>query len=181
MSFSKEQILRMYPNTQYYVKDSNGGLLAGTMNLEDAKKYADKFKKQDRDEVQFISAEYINDPEAVKEVEKIIHQNKQSARILIATAVLDNGINIEDIELRNLVILADAKTELIQMLGRKRKDGNKVKVYICSRSEAHFIRRQNNIKKQLELALEIKGRIGVTAGKSGGTGAAIYYLPKYQG
>lgn len=50
MSFSKEQILRMYPNTQYYVKNSNGGLLAGTMNLEDAKKYADKFKKQDRDD-----------------------------------------------------------------------------------------------------------------------------------
>lgn len=46
MSFSKEQILRMYPNTQYYVKNSNGGLLAGTMKLDDAKKYADEFKKE---------------------------------------------------------------------------------------------------------------------------------------
>lgn len=50
MSFSKEQILRMYPNIEYYVKNSNGGLLAGTMNLDDAKKYADEFKEQDRDD-----------------------------------------------------------------------------------------------------------------------------------
>ena len=46
MSFSKEQILRMFPNTQYYVKNSNGGLLAGTMDFNKAKEYADKFKKE---------------------------------------------------------------------------------------------------------------------------------------
>lgn len=36
----------MYPNVQYYVKNSNGGLLAGTVELEDAKKYAEKYKKE---------------------------------------------------------------------------------------------------------------------------------------
>lgn len=46
ISFSKEQILRMYPNVQYYVKNSNGGLLAGTIDLEDAKKYAEKYKEE---------------------------------------------------------------------------------------------------------------------------------------
>ena len=46
MSFSKDQILRMYPNVQYYVKNSNGGLLAGTIELKDAIKTADKFKKE---------------------------------------------------------------------------------------------------------------------------------------
>ena len=46
MSFSKDQILRMYPNVQYYVKNSNGGLLAGTIELKDAIKTADELKKE---------------------------------------------------------------------------------------------------------------------------------------
>jgi hypothetical protein len=51
MSFTQEQILRMYPKVQYYVRNSNGGLLAGTVELADAKKYAEQYKN-----------EYINDP-----------------------------------------------------------------------------------------------------------------------
>lgn len=50
MSFTQEQILKMYPNTQYYVRNSNGGLLAGTTEIEDAKKYAEQYKQ-----------EYLND------------------------------------------------------------------------------------------------------------------------
>lgn len=38
--------MRMYPNTQYYVKNSNGGLFAGTMDLEKAKEYAEEHKKE---------------------------------------------------------------------------------------------------------------------------------------
>ena len=46
ISFSKDQILRMYPNMQYYVKNSNGGLLAGTVELDDAIKFAEKYKRE---------------------------------------------------------------------------------------------------------------------------------------
>lgn len=46
MAFTKDQIMKMYPNVQYQVKNSNGGLLAGTVELEDAKKYAEKYKKE---------------------------------------------------------------------------------------------------------------------------------------
>lgn len=46
MSFTRDQILRMHPKVQYYVRNSNGGLLAGTVKLDDAKKYADQFKKE---------------------------------------------------------------------------------------------------------------------------------------
>lgn len=46
MSFTLEQIKKMYPNIQYEVRNSNGGLLAGTMQLEDAKEYAEKYKKE---------------------------------------------------------------------------------------------------------------------------------------
>lgn len=46
MGFTKEGILNMYPNVQYYVVNSNGGLLAGTVELNDAKKYAEQYKKE---------------------------------------------------------------------------------------------------------------------------------------
>lgn len=46
MSFTQEQILKMYPDTQYYVRNSNGGLLAGTPDLKEAKKYAERYKKE---------------------------------------------------------------------------------------------------------------------------------------
>lgn len=46
MSFTQEQIIRMYPNVQYYVRNSNGGLLAGTVYLKDAKKYAEEYKRE---------------------------------------------------------------------------------------------------------------------------------------
>lgn len=46
LSLSKEIITRMYRDTNYYIKNSNKGTLAGTKNLEDAKRYADKFKQE---------------------------------------------------------------------------------------------------------------------------------------
>ena len=46
MSFSLDQISKMYPDIHYKVRNSNGGLLAGTVDLEDAKKYAEKYKKE---------------------------------------------------------------------------------------------------------------------------------------
>lgn len=46
MSFTQEQILKMYPDTQYYVRNSNGGLLAGTNDLKEAQKYAERYKRE---------------------------------------------------------------------------------------------------------------------------------------
>ena len=41
-----KQILNEYPDIQYFIKNSNGGLLAGTFRLEDAKKSAEEYKKE---------------------------------------------------------------------------------------------------------------------------------------
>ena len=46
INFTQKQILKMYPNTIYYVKNSNGGLLAGCIELEDAKRYAEEYKTE---------------------------------------------------------------------------------------------------------------------------------------
>ena len=90
--------------------------------IQKSKKDAKQAKNSDKEDVVFITAGYMNEPESAKEVDKIIRSSKQVARVLIATSVLDNGINIKDIDLRNLVIIADTKTEFMQMIGRKRKE-----------------------------------------------------------
>lgn len=65
------------------------------------------------------------------EFESITQQEKFSADVLIATAVIDNGVNIKDLTLRNLVLMTSEKTEFLQMLGRKRRmPGERVTVFI---------------------------------------------------
>ena len=68
--------------------------------------------------------------------------------------MLDNGVNIKDDELRNLIIITDTKTEFIQMLGRKRDDGEKVQLYLYSQSKAHFNRRIRANERKRHLAGE---------------------------
>lgn len=61
----------------------------------------------------------------------ITRQEKFDSEVMIATAVIDNGVNIKDLELRNLVLMTSEKTEFLQMLGRKRRvSGETVIVYI---------------------------------------------------
>lgn len=57
---------------------------------------------------------------------ELLNNNRFSAQVLVTTSVIDCGVNIIDDSLRHVVVETTNKTELIQMLGRKR----------CSRSEA---------------------------------------------
>lgn len=102
-----------------------------------------------KNEVAFITSDYELDPDSSIEVDTIVSKNKTLAKVLIATSVLDNGINIKDMELRNVIIIADTETEFIQMLGRKRNDGKRLKLYIFKHNKQHFEqRRRINIKRR---------------------------------
>lgn len=104
--------------------------------------------------VSFVTADYLLDEGAKYEVENITDYSKQSAKVLIATSVLDNGINFKDIELRNVVILADTKTEFVQMLGRKRQDGQMLNLYIYKHDKDHFVRRKRICDRRKRMAEE---------------------------
>lgn len=107
------------------------------------------------DEVVFLSSSYKReDGDSLDEVLSIKNRYAQSARILIATSVMDNGINLKDAQLKNLVIFADNETEFIQMLGRRREDGNQVNLYILKRTREYFRRRQNGIIWLEKIAVE---------------------------
>ncbi|SHJ99673.1 DEAD/DEAH box helicase [Hespellia stercorisuis] len=97
--------------------------------------------KMCEEDVVFIDADYAQDKAATDSVMQVAEQECTSKKIIIATAVLDNGVSFKDCELRNIVILVDDKEEFIQMLGRKRISEEHLNLYICKRDIGHFKRR----------------------------------------
>lgn len=70
---------------------------------------------------------------ASKDLENIVNDSRFKSKVLISTKVLDNGINIKDDKLKNIVIMSYDKETFIQMLGRKRidiKNAQQINLYI---------------------------------------------------
>ena len=95
--------------------------------------------------VVFIDARYKTDESGSDSVRELVDNQVIEKPVIITTSVLDNGVSFEDEGLRNIIIMADSKEEFIQMLGRKRPDGQRVQVYICKRDKAYFARKQHYI------------------------------------
>ncbi|HBG8358175.1 DEAD/DEAH box helicase family protein [Clostridioides difficile] len=77
-----------------------------------------------------------------KELESIISQSKFNSKVLIATKVLDNGINIKDENVKNIVIMALDKTTFLQELGRVRVNIDnpyKINLFIPMKNKKTFI------------------------------------------
>ncbi len=90
----------------------------------------------------FIDAKYDKNIDSMTAVEQVATEKKISNRVLIATSVLDNGVSIEDENLRNLIVMGETKEDFMQMIGRKRvQNQERIKLYICKRSQNHFEQR----------------------------------------
>lgn len=87
------------------------------------KKKAEELRKRLGKQSHLICAD--NRSDAI--LKELIQEEKFSCRILISTKLLDNGVNVKDMQLKNILIDSISKTEFLQMLGRKRlmneKDG----------------------------------------------------------
>lgn len=102
--------------------------------------------------VDFISSEDNLAPQSKEQINMIVKNKKTSVKILIATSVLDNGVSIQDIKLRNVILFADTEEKFVQMLGRKREDGECLKLYIYAYDRAHFIRRRTHNEEIKKIA-----------------------------
>lgn len=97
-------------------------------------------------DVVFIDAEYEKNIEASESIQQLRVEEKIDRKVVITTSVMDNGISFKDIALRNIVIMADTKEEFIQMLGRKRQDGESVKLFIMKNGDKYFRERRMQIE-----------------------------------
>lgn len=91
---------------------------------------------------------------------KIVATESFDCKCLIATKVLDNGINLSDERIKHMVIYAWDKTTFIQELGRKRLDiskpiEEKLNLYIHTRFKKSFTTKINNLKKSRYSQIEL--------------------------
>lgn len=94
--------------------------------------------------------------EEIKEKElfdSLIEKEKFDVDILIATSVIDNGVNIKDENLKNIIIQNADKDEIIQMIGRKRclNMDDKVHIFLVSSSEQSLSRKIDGMEERKQL------------------------------
>lgn len=107
-------------------------------------------KDIEEEDVIFLDTHYRKEESTREAAEEIAKEKLSSKKIIISTAVMDNGVSFHDLKLRNIVILADEKETFIQMLGRKREDGSSVNLYICKQNAEHFKSRRRHVEEVLE-------------------------------
>lgn len=120
------------------IKTSKDKWLIFINSNSQAQKFKDLLLKEDIS-CEFISRDSVNsDNEARDEYDYIIANETFSPKVLIATSVIDNGINIKNGNIKNeadkvLNIAVDAtnRTQFLQMIGRIRvSDDDTVNIYI---------------------------------------------------
>ncbi|HCL4559293.1 hypothetical protein AL713_15920 [Clostridium botulinum] len=150
-----------YVNTKYFIKiddiiqtikndKSDEKWLVFVSDLNVGEKIIDEIGK---DKSSLIKAGTKNN----KELNNIINNSKFEKKVLVSTKALDNGINIDDKKMTNMVIMTWDKITFIQMLGRKRIDienAQEINLYIPTRYKKSFsskINTYNKKRKEIEL------------------------------
>jgi hypothetical protein len=88
-----------------------------------------------------------------KELDSLINHSRFERKVLIATKTLDNGINIKDDAVKNIVIMAWDDITFVQMLGRRRVDienADAVNLYIPMRDARSFVTWRNVYDRKIE-------------------------------
>lgn len=91
--------------------------------------------------------------ESKKEYNNIMMNEKFKCKVLITTKLLDNGINIIDDEVRNIVVNSWEEVNLIQSVGRVRfkdiKNAYKINLFLDKKNKKQFIAKFKSIEKEL--------------------------------
>ncbi|GBG56592.1 hypothetical protein SPFL3102_00404 [Sporomusaceae bacterium FL31] len=89
---------------------------------------------------------------------RICNEGMFEKKVLITTSVIDNGINIDDPLVKNVVILVFDKGSFLQMLGRRRVRSNeKITVYIVERTKKELnwkLQENRRLLKRIKTANE---------------------------
>lgn len=105
------------------------------------------------DSVYFLSADNKNDDENAEIYNKLIRECRFDCRVLIATTVIYNGINVKDSAVKHIVVPFSSMSVVKQLIGRKRIAENEtVKVYFPDVTYGKVKKRYRNcIKDCMEI------------------------------
>lgn len=106
----------------------------------------------------FIDARWEddNDDIVLDSIGNMVKEQDFKQQVVVAISVIDNGISIKNVELRNLVVMADTKEQFIQMLGRKRlsydedKKPEKINLFLLKNSKENFSKRLSYVESNME-------------------------------
>lgn len=131
------------------IKKSEHKWLIFVESSKDGKEYEDRLGS----DALFIDRERIESGgEAKKVYDKLMEDECFDKKILIATAVIDSGVNIKDTSLKGLVLDVDNMVQMKQMLGRKRfgEEDDSASVFIIHRSISELKVKAQLMKKSIE-------------------------------
>lgn len=112
-------------------KDDNSKWIVFVPTKSSGKNLLEKIRCKISDCVFINSESRQNNVKARAEFDCIIDSDSFKSRVLLATSTLDNGINIKDKNVKNVVIDFFDETEFLQMLGRIRvENGDKINLFV---------------------------------------------------
>lgn len=92
------------------------------------------------------------DSKGSEEYRTLLLQESFEPQVLITTSVFDNGINISDPTLKHVAVIADDRTEFLQMVGRKRlAEGEHFHLWVQNLSARSLVNRIRDCKEKLHL------------------------------
>lgn len=107
----------------YEIINSKEKWLIFVKSIEQGKDIMKKLSKYlNSDEMIFMYRDTL-DLKAIKEIQTfniLINEETFYQKVMITTSLLDNGVNIRSLELKNIVCFDDDPVEMVQMIGRKR-------------------------------------------------------------
>lgn len=107
----------------YEIINSKEKWLIFVKSIEQGKDIMKKIAKYlNSDEIIFMYRDIL-DLKTIKEIQTfdiLINEETFYQKVMISTSLLDNGVNIRSLELKNIVCFDDDPVETVQMIGRKR-------------------------------------------------------------
>jgi hypothetical protein len=93
-----------------------------------------------------------------KAMEQIVNNEKFNARFLFATKVLDNGINIKDAKVKNIIIDMLDPISFIQCLGRKRCEDeyDTINLYVKNYHGGNLFFMVNEYNRRIDQVVELQ-------------------------
>lgn len=100
----------------------------------------EEYKKKIKVPCDLLTADNVKSNETLELINEIRLREQFPKKVLLTTKILDNGINIKDRKVKNVVIDTECKTEFLQMFGRKRiqDENDTFRLFIPKKSKSYF-------------------------------------------
>lgn len=107
-------------------------------------------------DISILNAENIDSDKNKNLVNQMTMAHRLPPKILITTAVLDNGVSLHDEDIKNVVVMTESKVSFIQMIGRVRAESvSDCNLYFLPKDTKIYERRMRTYSHELELAEQI--------------------------